>query len=381
MGVAAKPRAARMIWLAALSLAGWINLLAGHGRFWLAGRGRPAAQPGAPTPDVTVIVPARNEAPTILACLRSLLAQEYAGAIRVILVDDLSTDGTGGIADSLRDDRLTVLRGAPHPPVWSGKLWALQQGVDAAGRAELLLLTDADIEHAPGHLASLAAKLEADDLDMVSEMVALHTRSLAERALVPAFVFFFQLLYPFVWVNDAGNRTAAAAGGTVLIRRRSLERAGGLGAMRNALIDDVTLARRVKSFGRIWLSHSAMAASIRPYETAGDVWRMVSRCAYVQLGHSPWLLAGTVAGMALVWLVPPAAALFADQPWARLAGLLAWAAMIWSYLPSLRRAGQSPIWAAALPFVATFYGAATLGSALDHYRGRGVVWKQRAYHR
>ncbi len=196
---------------------------------------------------------------------------------------------------------------------------------------------------------------------------------------MPAFVFFFQLLYPFDWVNDPGNPVAAAAGGTVLIRREALERAGGFAAMRGALIDDVTLARRIKQFGRIWLGHSAMAASVRPYESAGDVWRMVSRCAYVQLGRSPWILAGTVAGMALVWLVPPAATLF-GHGWARLAGLLAWAAMTCSYLPSLRRAGQSPIWAASLPFVATFYGAATLGSALDHYRGRGVVWKQRAYH-
>ena len=365
--------------LAALSLAVWVYLLAGHGHFWQSGPVLPPAPSGAPTPPVTVVVPARNEAEHVLACLRSLLGQSYAGQLRVILVDDLSTDGTGGIADSLRDDRLTVLCGAPHPPGWSGKLWALHQGIAAAGRAKLLLLTDADIEHAPGHVASLVAKLEHDRLDMVSEMVALRTKGLAERALVPAFVFFFQLLYPFAWVNDPGNPTAAAAGGTVLVRREMLERAGGVSAMRGALIDDVTLARRVKRLGKIWLGHSAMAASIRPYENAGEVWRMVSRCAYVQLGRSPWALAGTVAGMALVWLVPPAITLFGDG-WARLAGALAWAGMIASYLPSLRRAGQSPIWAATLPFVATFYGAATLGSALDHYRGRGVVWKQRAYH-
>jgi hopene-associated glycosyltransferase HpnB len=364
--------------IATLSLAVWIYLLVGHGRFWQAGPMLPPA-PGGPTPAVAVVVPARNEAESIVACLRSLLAQDYPGPMRVVMVDDLSTDGTGGLAGLVRDPRLTVLRGAPHPPAWSGKLWALQQGIEAAGPAELLLLTDADIVHAPGHLASLVAKIEGGRLDMVSEMVALHCESLAERALVPAFVFFFQLLYPFAWVNDPGNPVAAAAGGTVLIRAEMLSRVGGLAAMRGALIDDVTLARRVKAVGRIWLGHGGMASSLRPYETAGDVWRMVARCAYVQLGHSPWALSGTVAGMALVWLVPPAAGLFGHGA-TRLVGLLGWAVMTGCYLPTLRRFGQNPLWAAGLPAVAVFYGAATLGSALDHYRGRGVVWKQRAYH-
>ncbi len=367
-----------MIVLAALSLAVWVYLLTGHGRFWQSGPSLTQTS-GGPSPPVTVVVPARNEAESIHACLCSLLAQDYPGELRVVLVDDLSTDGTGGIADLVRDPRLTVLRGAAHPPGWSGKLWALQQGIEAAGHARLLLLTDADIEHAPGHLASLVAKLEDGRLDMVSEMVALHCRSAAERALVPAFVFFFQLLYPFAWVNDPGNLVAAAAGGTVLIRAEMLARVGGFAAMRGALIDDVTLARRVKRLGRVWLGHSGLAASIRPYETAGDVWRMVARCAYVQLGHSPWMLAGTMAGMALVWLLPPWATLFGHGA-SRAMGALAWAAMTASYLPTLRRFGLSPLWAAALPAIAVFYGAATLGSALDHYRGQGVVWKQRAYH-
>ncbi len=248
-----------------------------------------------------------------------------------------------------------------------------------AGPAPLLLLTDADIEHAPGHLASLVAKLEGGRLDMVSEMVALHCATAAERALVPPFVFFFALLYPFSWVNDPGNPVAAAAGGPVLIRAEAQARVGGLPAMRGALIDDVTLARRVKRIGRIWLGHSRMATSIRPYETAGDVWRMVARCAYVQLGHSPWLLAGTVAGMVLVWLVPPLCALF-GRGTAQLLGVLGWAAMTGAYVPTLRRFGLNAGWAAGLPAAAVFYTAATLGSAFDHYRGRGVVWKQRAYH-
>jgi len=369
-----------MMLLAVLSLAIWIYLLAGHGRFWQGGPYLPpAALTPDPLPEIAVIVPARNEAGSVHACLTSLLAQDYAGELRVILVDDLSSDGTGALARIIADKRLNVINGAPHPPGWSGKLWALQQGIAAAEPAGLLLLTDADIEHAPGHLSSLVGKLEAGRLDMVSEMVALHCRSAAERALVPAFVFFFQLLYPFAWVNDPGCPVAAAAGGTVLIRAEALDRAGGLAAMRGALIDDVTLARRVKAFGKIWLGHSRLAASIRPYETTGDVWRMVARCAYVQLGQSPWMLAGTVAGMGLVWLVPPWAALF-GHGWAQLAGVLGWAGMTASYIPTLRRFGLSPLWAACLPAVTVFYGAATLGSAADHYRGIGVIWKQRAYH-
>jgi hopene-associated glycosyltransferase HpnB len=367
-----------MTWVAATVLAVWVYLLLGHGRFWQTGPILPPAKADSRCPDVTIIVPARNEAPTIERALRSLLAQDYTGRWRVVLVDDLSSDGTGAIAAGIGDPRLTVLRGAAHPPGWSGKLWALNQGI-AATTDELLLLTDADIEHKPAHLTALAVKLMTDRLDMVSEMVTLHCEKPIEFALVPAFVFFFQLLYPFAWVNDSGNPVAAAAGGTVLLRAEALRRAGGLDAMRGALIDDVTLARRVKTFGRIWLGHSQLATSIRPYETAAEIWRMVARCAYVQLGYSPVKLAGTVAGMVLVWLLPPLLTLF-GHGLSQFLGLLAWTAMTVSYLPTLKRFGLSPLWAAALPAVAVFYTAATLGSAVDHYTGRGVVWKQRAYH-
>ena len=365
-----------MIWLSALSLGVWVYLLLGHGRFWQAGPMLMAAAPPV-CPPVTIVVPARDEAETIGRCLRSLLGQVYGGAFRVILVDDGSTDGTGDYARQITDARLTVLDGAPRPAGWSGKLWALSQGV-AAADGELLLLCDADIVHAPEHLATLVAKLVGGRLDMVSEMVALHCESLAERALVPAFVFFFQLLYPFAQVNDAGSRVAAAAGGTVLIRAETLAAIGGLAAMRGALIDDVTLAGLVKRRGRIWLGHSGLAESVRPYPRASDVWRMVTRTAYVQLRYSPWLLAGTVAGMLLVWLLPPAAAIFGHGA-VRVAGLLGWLAMAASYVPTLRRFGCSVGWAPFLPLVASFYTAATVASAADHLRGRGVVWKQRAY--
>jgi hopene-associated glycosyltransferase HpnB len=328
-------------------------------------------------PAVTIVVPARDEADSIAACLRSLLVQNYPGEFRVILVNDGSTDGTGAVAAGIVDARLRIIEGAARPAGWSGKLWALAQGV-AAAETPYLLLTDADIEHRPAHLASLMAKAVADDLAMVSEMVELNCRSFAERALVPAFVYFFALLYPFARVNDPGDRTAAAAGGTVLIRADVLRAVGGLAAMKDALIDDVTLASRVKRVGRIYLGHSALASSIRPYPGAADVWRMVARTAYVQLGFSPVLLAGTVAGMALVFLVPVGAALLGHGA-GRLAGWLAWAAMAASFLPTLRRFRISPLWAVLLPGTALFYTAATVGSAVDHYSGRGVVWKRRAY--
>ncbi len=362
--------------LAVFALVVWVYLLAGHGRFWSAGPSLAAAAPATATA-VDVIVPARDEAGCIERSLRSLLAQDYAGPLRVILVDDRSSDGTAAIAHGLHDARLLVIDGQDRPPGWSGKLWAVSQGL-ARSTAPLLLLCDADIVHDPAHVAALAAKMEQGRLDLVSEMVELRCASLAERALVPAFVFFFQLLYPFARVNDPRRRTAAAAGGTVLVRRTALERIGGIEAVRGALIDDVALATAVKRGGPIWLGHSQLARSIRPYPAAADVWRMVARTAYVQLRFSPAILAGTIAGLALVWLAPPAAALFGHGP-ARWAGLAAWAGSAASFVPTLRRFRQSPLWALALPLVAGFYMAATVGSAVDHHRGRGVVWKRRAY--
>jgi hopene-associated glycosyltransferase HpnB len=243
---------------------------------------------------------------------------------------------------------------------------------------ELLLLTDADIVHDPRHLSALVARAEQDDLDLVSEMVALACDSTAERALVPAFVYFFQLLYPFAWVNDPLSPTAAAAGGTILVRRRAMARIGGIAAVRGALIDDVALARAVKRGGRIWLGHSDLARSVRPYPDFASIWHLVARTAYVQLGYSPLLLVATTLGMALTFLAAPAAALL-DHGAARWLGVLAWGGMAWSYLPTLRRFGRSPAWAVALPAVAGFYMAATIGSAVDYHRGRGVRWKQRDY--
>jgi hopene-associated glycosyltransferase HpnB len=323
-------------------------------------------------------VPARDEAPVIEATVRSLLAQDYAGPFRVILTDDNSTDDTGRIAHAIEDSRLTVISGSPRPVGWSGKLWAVLQGVTEAGAAELILLTDADIVHQPAHLSALVAKIERYDLDLVSEMVKLRCDSYAERALVPAFVFFFQLLYPFAWVNDGLKPTAAAAGGTILIRRRALLRIGGIESVRGALIDDVALAAAVKKGGRIWLGHSDLACSVRPYPAVSDIWNMIARTAFVQLRYSLPLLVATTVGMALIWLVPPALALFGHGT-AFWCGLVTWLMLSACYLPTLRRFGRSPLWAPVLPLVAGFYMAATIGSAVNYYRGRGVAWKGRAY--
>jgi hopene-associated glycosyltransferase HpnB len=363
--------------LALLCAAIWAWLVAAHGRFWQSGPVLAPAHP-ASAPPVAIVVPARDEAALIERTLRSLLAQDYAGPFRVILVDDQSTDGTAAIARALADPRLAVIAGRPRPAGWSGKLWAVAQGIAAAEDAAFVFLTDADIVHDPRHLATLMARAERGDLDMVSEMVALSCDSPAERALVPAFVFFFQLLYPFAWVNDPLRATAAAAGGSILIRRRALARIGGIAAIRGALIDDVALARAVKRGGRIWLGHSALARSIRPYPAAADIWRMIARTAYTQLRHSPALLLLTVLGMAVVWLAPPALALFGHGA-ARLLGLAAWLAAMASYLPTLRRFARSPAWALALPAIAVFYTAATIASAIAHHRGQGAVWKSRAY--
>jgi hopene-associated glycosyltransferase HpnB len=363
--------------LAVVTLVIWLYLLFGRGTFWQAGPVLPVAYPAA-TPSVAVVVPARDEAPIIEASLRSLLSQDNAGPFRVILTDDNSTDGTGRIARTIGDPRLTVITGAPRPAGWSGKLWAVSQGVAEAGAAELVLLTDADIVHEPAHLSSLVCKIERRDLDLVSEMVKLKCDSRAERALVPAFVFFFQLLYPFEWVNDGLKATAAAAGGTILICRRALRRIGGIESIRGALIDDVALAAAVKKGGMIWLGHSDLARSVRPYPTVGDVWRMIARTAFIQLHYSLSLLVLTTFGMALTWLLPPVLALFGHgtEFWC---GLTTWLILSACYLPTLGRFGRSPRWAPFLPLVAAFYMAATIGSAANHYLGRGVAWKGRAY--
>jgi hopene-associated glycosyltransferase HpnB len=363
--------------LTVLSFLIWCWLLTMHGQFWRSGPALPAAMPET-VPRVAIVVPARDEAPLIEHTIRSLLTQNYPGEFHVTLVDDRSEDSTGAIARGIGDPRLSVIDGAPRPAGWAGKLWALHQGVAASGTPDYFFLTDADIEHNPAHLASLVAAAERHDLDMVSEMVTLPCDSVAEKALIPAFVFYFQLLYPFAWVNDPLHGTAAAAGGTVLIRRRAMVRIGGIEAVRNALIDDVALAGAVKTGGRIYLGHSDLARSVRPYPGVVDIWRMIARSAYAQLHFSPVLLIGVTGAMALVWLVPPFAVLRLHGL-ACFLGLLTWVMFAAAYLPTLARFRRSFFWAIFLPVIALFYMAATIGSAVNYHRGRGVVWKGRAY--
>jgi hopene-associated glycosyltransferase HpnB len=360
--------------IALLSLLIWCYLFFGHGRFW---KSAPQLAAGVPAewPELDIIVPARDEAPTIGPVIRSLLAQEYAGTFRVILVDDNSTDGTAAAAGTAPG--LTVIRLQTKPADWSGKMWALSQGI-AAGGAPLLLFTDADIVHDPHHVSSLTAKLLQSRLDLVSEMVRLNCTSVAERALVPAFVYFFQMLYPFSRVNDPRSRVAAAAGGTVLIRRDALQRIGGIEAIKGSLIDDVALAKSVKKSGSIFLGHSGFATSIRPYPHIADLWHMISRTAFTQLRYSAVLLALTLLAMSAVWLVPVAAMVF-GRGWQWVCGLLACSLAAASYQPTLARYGRNPLWSLALPLIALFYMAATVSSALNHWRGRGAHWKNRAY--
>ncbi len=366
-----------MMAVALIALAAWLWLLLAHDRFWRSGPELAPAHPD-PAPAVDIVVPARNEAETIGEALGSLLAQDYPGTMRILMVDDGSMDGTGAIARGLAaDQRLTVLTGTPTPPGWSGKLWALSEGIRHA-EADLLLLTDADIVHAPGHLSALVAKAEADGLDLVSEMVTLRCESLAERALVPAFVFFFQLLYPFAAVNDPRRPVAAAAGGSMLARRAALDQAGGIAAIKSALIDDVALAQRMKPRGAIWLGHTRMAKSRRAYPDFAEIWRMIARTAFVQLRHSAPMLVATVGGLGLLFLVPPAVAIFGSGA-ARAVGLGGWALSALLYAPTLRRFRRSLLWAPLLPLIGCFYLAATIGSAIDHWRGRGVHWKGRQY--
>jgi hopene-associated glycosyltransferase HpnB len=360
--------------IALLSLLVWCYLFFAHGRFWLSAPELPPAVPE-DYPEVDIVVPARDEAHTIGPVIGSLLAQDYRGKFRVILVDDNSTDGTAALAGTAA--KLTVITLQSKPAEWSGKLWALSQGV-AASHAPVLLFTDADIVHDPRHLSSLVAKLLQSRADMVSEMVRLNCTSLAERALVPAFVYFFQMLYPFSRVNDPSSSVAAAAGGTVLIRREALQRIGGIEAIKNSLIDDVALAKSVKRSGAIFLGHSGLAASIRPYANFADIWQMITRTAFTQLRYSPVLLALTLLALTVVWLAP-AAAILSTRGWQFAFGLAAYGLSVISYMPTLARYGRNRFWALALPLIALFYMAATVGSALNYWRGRGARWKSRAY--
>ena len=387
--------AATLLIAAVLPLLAWLYLLLFHGGFWR-GRERLDGAPGdlADWPAVVAIVPARDEADVIGQAMASLLRQDYPGALTVILVDDHSEDGTAEAATAAartteRPERLQIHRSQDLPPGWMGKPWALSEGLrhadSAAPEAPYVWLTDADIAHDPQNLRRLVAKAEAEDLDQVSQMVILRSEGFWARLLIPAFVFFFQKLYPFAWVNDHRRDVAGAAGGCVLLRRPALAAAGGFEVIRDALIDDCTLARAIAERGRpgggrLFLALTSAAESLRPYEGLGGVWRMVARSAYTQLRHSPLLLLGTLLGMALVYLLAPAIAL--TFPWhgaglPAALGSVVWAVMAGAFLPTLRLYQQPRAFALLLPLAGLLYAAMTLDSALAHWRGRGGAWKGR----
>ncbi len=400
---------------------GWAYLVFGHGRFWRTGEWLPPrrAEP-ARWPDVVAVVPARNEAAMLPATLPTLLGQDYPGALSVILVDDCSSDGTAEVAAKIGLEAarpLRVIPGAPAPGpagTWAGKVWAMAQGLAAAGEPGYVLFTDADIAWQEGALRDLVAAAVADDRVLVSQMALLRTATRWERVIVPAFVYFFAQLYPFRRVNRPGSRTAAAAGGCMLVRRQALQQAGGLAPISGARIDDVALGRLLKrppsqrppsqrqpsqrqpsqqqpgqrQPSRTWLGLTTRVISVRPYPALADLWQMVARSAYIQLGYSPWLLAGTIAGLLFTYVLPPAgtiaalaagaAAGFTGSAALALGTALAgWALMTLSYLPMLRLYRLSPLRALTLPLTALLYAAMTVDSARRHYAGRGAVWKER----
>ncbi|MBD2074162.1 glycosyltransferase [Phormidium sp. FACHB-592] len=455
-----------------LSLIIWLVLLFGRGQFWRSdqfldeeaeGRlprasadGRQKAEgtlsplptPHSPLPSVCAIIPARNEADLLPVTLRSLLTQGYPN-LRIILVDDQSTDGTADIArqtaQALDPSRLTVITAEPLPVGWTGKLWAMEQGARYAQTLspppDYFLLTDADISHHSENLHQLVAKAQADDLDLVSLMVLLRCKSTWEKLLIPAFVFFFQKLYPFRWANDPNRKLAAAAGGCILLRRDALTQIGGLQILRQALIDDCSLAQAVKGLGRgqeaggrgkkaggrgqeaegrgqetgearevggqtseltpystlhtpppaphtlhptgkIWLGLTRQTLSLRPYPSLKTIWDMVARTAFTQLNYSPLLLFGTLVGMTIIYVVPPVstiAGLLTGQWTIALVGLLTWLLIGVAYVPTLRLYQCPPLLAFGLPAIAFLYTIMTLDSALRHWRGEGGAWKGRVY--
>lgn len=383
--------------IASLSLGIWLFLLLFWGQFWRADqRLDPNTSIIQSYPKVGIIIPARNEAELITQSLTSLFKQDYLGDFSLVLVDDNSTDLTQAIAKQTAEalqlsHKLEIIAGKPLPEGWKGKLWAMEQGIkytlNQESPPEYLLLTDADIQHHPTSLTELVTKAEAEKLDLVSLMVLLRCESFWEKLLIPSFVFFFQKLYPFRWVNNPQSPMAAAAGGCILIRPQALAKIGGIQTIRNALIDDCTLAKTIKFAdpkqpSPIWLGLSSSVVSLRPYQSLKTIWDMVARTAYNQLNYSPLLVIGTLLGLTLVYLIPPIATVLGfvvHNYGLAIIGVLAWLLMSLAYLPTVRLYKISFIWVLALPAIAFLYSLMTIDSALRHGRGQGGAWKGRVY--
>ena len=363
----------------------WTYLLLFRGGFW---REVPRRVPGTVSeswPGVVVVTPARNEADVVEQSMAALLAQDYPGALQIVLVDDDSTDGTAeaaarAAANAQTQHRLTVIRNDGMAPGWTGKLWAVNRGLGEAERlapqAKYVLLTDADILHEPTSVKQLVARAEHGGCKLVSLMARLKTETLAERALIPAYIFYFQKLYPFSWVSDPAHKMAGAAGGCMLVDRAALNAIGGIGAIRDQLIDDCALGKAIKAQGPIWLGLADGVASLRGYPRWADVWMLIARSAFTQLGFSAAMLVVATVSMLATYVMPPLLTVFAEGS-ARLVALVAWLMMALAYQPTLRYHHLAPLWALALPLVAAFYTAATIDSALRYWSGRGGQWKGR----
>ncbi len=370
--------------LSILAIGIWGYLLLFRGGFWRE-MPKPASDHVPPAwPEVVAVIPARNEADVIGQSMAALMAQDYPGKFTAILVDDHSSDGTGAVAERLlgRDasHRLTVVRNDSLPQGWTGKLWAVHRGLAEAEKlspdAKYVLLTDADILHEESSLRHLVARAEAGGFKLVSLMAKLKTATIAEKALIPAYIFFFQKLYPFAWVNDSRRKTAGAAGGCMLVERASLNEIGGIAAIRDRLIDDCALGKAMKAKGPVWLGLAEAVRSLRGYPRWRDVWMLVARSAFTQLGFSTAMLGVTLLSMTATYVLGPSLFLFGSGT-AHLLGLLATLMMLIAYQPTLRYYRLSAGWALALPAIALFYTMATVDSALRYWSGRGGAWKGR----
>ena len=370
-----------------LSLIIWVFLIFFRGNFWLADQMLEADVMQLETwPSIAVVIPARNEEKYISATLQSLMAQKYPGEIDITVVNDNSTDNTVEAITRIKNERIVLSNGSDLPEGWTGKLWALSQGVNLSIRknpsVDFYLFTDADIEHSQETLKIMVTKAERENLQLVSLMVLLNCRNIWEILLIPAFVFFFQKLYPFQWINNPKKPTAGAAGGYILVRRSALEAAGGIDAVRGEIIDDCAISRVIKQNGSIWLGLTRNVKSLRSYIRLSEIWKMVTRTAFDQLNYSVTVLLVTIIGMIIIYLVPPFAVVwglvFNDNLSLSL-GVLCWVIMAIAYLPT-QRPYQRPFWETLiLPVAAFLYSLMVIDSAKRHWTKRYPSWKGREY--
>jgi hopene-associated glycosyltransferase HpnB len=371
--------------IAAIPLAVWVYLFFLRGGFWQFQEDKTEPAPLERWPRVVAIVPARNEAETIARSVASLLKQDYPGEFSVIVVDDHSEDGTAAIAlqageESGASRRIAVHRASELPPGWTGKLWALNEGVQEAAKQEpeFFWFTDADIEHAPDTLRRLVYRAEKDSLDLASLMVLLQAKTFPERLLIPPFLYFFLMLYPPRWIADPNARAAGAAGGCILLRRSALERIGGLAAIRGEVIDDCALARAVKkSGGKTSMGLTRASVSLRSYGSFSEIRDLIARTAFTQLRYSFFLLIATLIALFVTYILPLISFFQGEDP-AWFLAATAICLMAVSFGVTVRFYNLKFFWTLTLPVAATFYAYATCVSALRYWLGHGGQWKGRA---